>query len=365
MDERANPAFLVQRATALLSGPIGCDAVLGDAHHFESSLSRLRSALEPEELRRYQGARGGRRPSGGLGAHSVPAGISEREVVRELAICAAPREHPTACPPRRRRQPAGTEWSTEPTARPASAPRWGVRVRARCAAGTESFRSGARRQARRRIRSVLRAAQSRAGRGTQGWLARPPTQTQSARSRGPRGPRRPNGAVRSRWRARPPTARRDEQCAGSRVTRDVDTVGGAGGEPAEVQCVVRRTPRSPASWAALASRSTFRSTSSRGMLALRKITPDELRLRTPSQSAVSRPGHLRMGQGFLPFDAAGNGLSARPWRTKRSSTTVAIPVKHLSSDVVALPQIAGPAGFPCCGRGASRRSVGPARPRRI
>jgi len=86
VDERANPAFLVQRATALLSGPIGCDALLGDAHHFETSLSRLRSALEPEEVRRYRalGADAGRAVGSVL--HSVPAGISEREVVREVAI---------------------------------------------------------------------------------------------------------------------------------------------------------------------------------------------------------------------------------------------------------------------------------------
>ena len=86
VDERANPAFLVQRATALLSGPIGSDAVFGHARHFEASLSRLRSALEPEEVRRYRalGADVGRAVGGLL--KSVPPGISEREVIREVAI---------------------------------------------------------------------------------------------------------------------------------------------------------------------------------------------------------------------------------------------------------------------------------------
>ncbi len=106
VDERANPAFLVQRATALLSGPIGCDAVLGDAHHFETSLSRLRSALEPEELRRYQGAWGGRRPSSGLGAPFRACRHQRARGGPGGRSLAAPREHPTACPPRRCRQSA-------------------------------------------------------------------------------------------------------------------------------------------------------------------------------------------------------------------------------------------------------------------
>jgi len=86
IDERANPAFLVQRATGLLAGPIGSDVAVGGAHPFEASLSGLRSALEPEELQRYRslGADVGR--AVGALLNSVPPGISEREVIREVAI---------------------------------------------------------------------------------------------------------------------------------------------------------------------------------------------------------------------------------------------------------------------------------------
>lgn len=87
IDDRADPSFLVHRATAVLGGgPVAADAVLADAQPFEPQLSRLRGVLEPEELRRYRtlGADVGRAVGGLL--QSVPTGISEREVSRELAV---------------------------------------------------------------------------------------------------------------------------------------------------------------------------------------------------------------------------------------------------------------------------------------
>ena len=86
-DERADPAFLLQTAQDVLGGgPIGADSAVGDALPFETVLSRLRRVLEPEELVRYRalGADVGR--AVGELLRLVPAGISEGEVVREVAI---------------------------------------------------------------------------------------------------------------------------------------------------------------------------------------------------------------------------------------------------------------------------------------
>jgi Xaa-Pro aminopeptidase len=86
-DERADPAFLVRRATEVLGGgPLGSDTVVNGVQSFEAELSRLRSVLEPEELSRYRalGAEVGR--AVGELLYLVPSGISEREVIREVAI---------------------------------------------------------------------------------------------------------------------------------------------------------------------------------------------------------------------------------------------------------------------------------------
>jgi Xaa-Pro aminopeptidase len=58
----------------------------GSTRAFESHLSRLRTALEPEELARFRtlGADVGRAAGGVL--QSVPAGVSEEDVIREVAI---------------------------------------------------------------------------------------------------------------------------------------------------------------------------------------------------------------------------------------------------------------------------------------
>ena len=79
VDERADPAFVVRRATEVLGGgPLGADIPSGGTRAFESHLTRLRTALDPEELARYRvlGADVGR--SAGSVLQSVPSGVSER-----------------------------------------------------------------------------------------------------------------------------------------------------------------------------------------------------------------------------------------------------------------------------------------------
>jgi Xaa-Pro aminopeptidase len=92
IEERADPAFLTQLAHRLLGdGPIGADSTVGDARSFEAGMSKLRRVLEPEELVRYRalGADAGR--AVGELLRMVPAGISEREVVREArSHCTVP-----------------------------------------------------------------------------------------------------------------------------------------------------------------------------------------------------------------------------------------------------------------------------------
>ena len=87
VDERADPAFVVRRATEVLGGgPLGADIPSGGTRAFEPHLARLRTALEPEELARYRalGADVGRAVGGLL--QSVASGVSEEEVIREVAI---------------------------------------------------------------------------------------------------------------------------------------------------------------------------------------------------------------------------------------------------------------------------------------
>ena len=87
VDERANPAFLVQRATALLSGPIGCRRCAWRCAPLRNRLCpgcEARSNPKNCDAIRALGADAGRAVGSVL--QSVPAGISEREVVREVAI---------------------------------------------------------------------------------------------------------------------------------------------------------------------------------------------------------------------------------------------------------------------------------------
>jgi Xaa-Pro aminopeptidase len=87
VDERADPAFVSKCAIQVLGGgPLAADSPSGDARAFEPYLSRLRAVLEPEEVLRYRtlGADVGRATGGVLQA--VPTGVSEEEVIREVAI---------------------------------------------------------------------------------------------------------------------------------------------------------------------------------------------------------------------------------------------------------------------------------------
>jgi Xaa-Pro aminopeptidase len=89
IDERADPAYVVRRASDLFGGgPIAADLPFATAVPFEPALTRLRTRLEPEEVDRYRDLGGLLGRTVGDVLRTLTPGVSEDDVVREIGAAA-------------------------------------------------------------------------------------------------------------------------------------------------------------------------------------------------------------------------------------------------------------------------------------